>query len=119
MIRKTIDLWEHQPGFYTIPLSLDGVPTFRIIPHQPANLVLTGKIRDAEQHKAELMQTFVTSMQKVLESKKQSSSFKENLTTYFSNNTEVPKQIKQLLSSLIKGKLKDYEQYYYPNIEIN
>lgn len=82
MIRKSVDLWDHEPGFYCIVLepkhrtfrSIQWVP----IPKSPSHMVMTTQHLDEIEDKHEKENVFIGSIRKMRDERK-SISFEDNI----------------------------------------
>jgi len=100
LIRKSVDLWNHKPGFFITDTEGDVIDWIEI-PHEPAEKVLSRKHIEDEKEVNEMLESFVQAVSS--ESIETGTSFEDNLEAFIKEN-RIGNEIVDIISSVMEVK---------------
>uniref|UniRef100_A0A6M3M219 Uncharacterized protein n=1 Tax=viral metagenome TaxID=1070528 RepID=A0A6M3M219_9ZZZZ len=99
MIRKSVDLWDHEPGFFIYDIDSREVERHEI-PHKPAEGVLSRKHIEDEKQINEMLETFIQAVSS--KEVEVGASFEDNLEMFIEEN-KVEEDVVNIISGVMGG----------------
>lgn len=100
MFRRSVDLWEHEPGFWVYDTDT-GEAEWVGIPHEPAETVLSRRHIEEREETNKMLEDFIAAMPLKDEmGQKRGPSFQDNLSRFIKEN-EVDEGVVKILSEIM------------------
>ena len=99
MVRKSVDLWDHEPGFFVYDTETKGME-WKFIPHEPPEKCMTRKHIERTEENNDMLRDFIEAANNDIET---GSFFEDNLTEFIKVNS-IEKEVVDVMSKEMEEK---------------